>query len=89
VLFEQRECVQCHAPPHYTVTRTEDVQLSDEVQQRHFNPPSLLGISQRDAFLHDARAKSLEAVFLQHRHPQEREWNPAEVADLVAFLRSL
>jgi YVTN family beta-propeller protein len=88
-IFGRLECAQCHAPPNFTVSRTEDVQLLDEVQQRRFNPPSLLGISQRDAFLHDARAKSLPDVFLKHRHPHEREWQSDEVADLVAYLRSL
>jgi cytochrome c peroxidase len=88
-IFAKQECAQCHAPPHFTVARVEDVHLPDEMGKRLFNPPTLRGISQRDAFFHDGRARALEQVFLKHQHPAERAWTNSDVADLVAYLRSL
>jgi mono/diheme cytochrome c family protein len=88
-LFGKHDCAKCHAEPNYTVATLEQVGLKDEVGTLGFNPPSLRGVSQRDALLHDGRAKSLEAVFLEQRHPHSQEWSPAEVHDLAAFLRSL
>jgi cytochrome c peroxidase len=88
-IFTQRECAQCHAPPHFTVARVEDVRLPDEMGKRLFNPPTLRGISQRDAFFHDGRALSLKDVFWKHNHPADHVWSVEEVRDLVAYLRSL
>jgi cytochrome c peroxidase len=88
-VFAERKCATCHEAPAYTVADVFDVGLSDENGQRKFNPPSLNGASQRDAYLHDGRAKTLEAVFREHGHPGAQEWTDREITDLVAFLRSL
>lgn len=88
-VFESHDCAKCHAGPSYTSPSVEDVKLRDELGKKLFNPPSLLGAGQRDAFFHDGRATSLEEVFLKHRHPSDEVWHQAEVRDLVAFLRSL
>ena len=88
-LFRAQGCTKCHTPPSYTSTGRYDVGLMDEAGNRKFNPPSLLGVSQREPLLHDGRAKTLEDVFLQHRHPRETELTPEEVADLAAFLKTL
>lgn len=88
-LFEQHDCAKCHAPPTYTAPTLEAVGLKDEVRAERFNPPSLLGIGQRDALLHDGRARSIEDVFLKYRHPLDQEWSAQEARDLSAFLRSL
>ena len=63
--------------------------LSDEVGNREFNPPSLRGVSRRDALLHDGRAHSLEEVFQKERHPRGLVLKSQEIADLVAFLKTL
>ncbi len=88
-VFADRKCASCHEAPAYTVADVFDVGLEDENGHRKFNPPSLIGASQRDAYLHDGRAKTLEAVFGEHKHPAPQEWTNQEIADLVAFLRSL
>ncbi|AGA31468.1 YVTN family beta-propeller repeat protein [Singulisphaera acidiphila DSM 18658] len=88
-LFLAQGCAKCHTPPAYTTTGRYDVGLLDEAGNRKFNPPSLLGVSHREPLLHDGRAKSLEEVFRQHRHPRETDLTPDEVADLVAFLKTL
>jgi cytochrome c peroxidase len=88
-LFAAHDCARCHAPPSYTSPHNEDVGLKDERGELRFNPPPLLGVGQRDALLHDGRAKSLTEVFRKHRHPHDQDWSDSEIQDLVAFLRSL
>ena len=69
-VFEQRKCAACHVAPEYTSSGRYDVGLKDEVGHHEFNPPSLRGVSNRDSFLHDGRAGSLEDVFLKEKHPR-------------------
>ena len=45
----QRKCATCHAAPEYTSPERYDVGLIDEVGNHEFNPPSLRGVSRRDA----------------------------------------
>ncbi len=88
-VFESRKCASCHVPPEYTSPERYDVGLDDEVGNREFNPPSLRGVSRRDALLHDGRAASLEDVFQKERHPRGLALTSREIADLVTFLRAL
>jgi cytochrome c peroxidase len=88
-VFRARECASCHAPPEYTTPDRYDVGLVDAVGNRKFNPPSLRAVGRREPLLHDGRARGLEEVFLEHRHPRNAAYSPEEVADLVAFLRTL
>jgi mono/diheme cytochrome c family protein len=88
-LFLIQGCVECHAPPLYTTPGSYDVGLEDSQGNRHFNPPSLRGVSQRGPYFHDNRAPTLESVFREHGHPLTSELSDAELSDLVAFLRSL
>jgi DNA-binding beta-propeller fold protein YncE/cytochrome c peroxidase len=85
-----RMCATCHEPPTYTSPKRYDVGLVDEVGNRRFNPPSLLGVGRRDAFLHDGRAHSLEEVFTRFGHPgRQLPLAADEVEDLAAFLKTL
>ena len=88
-LFEMLGCADCHVPPRYTSEETYDVGLVDERGMRMFNPPTLLGVSQRHRWLHDGRARSLEEVLTRFRHKLDRDLEPGELADLLAFLRQL
>lgn len=88
-VFDQHGCAACHEPPTYTSRDNYDVGLADELGTRHFNPPSLRGISQRDAFFHDNRAATLEEVFTRYKHQLAGELSPDQLRDLVTFLRSL
>jgi YVTN family beta-propeller protein len=88
-VFRAQGCAECHAPPEFTRSGAYDVGLADEVGQRHFNPPSLRGVGQREPLLHDGRAAGLDAVFRVHRHPRDNPISPDEIADLVAYLRTL
>jgi len=93
-LFQQRSCQECHIPPAYTAAGTYDVGIHDEYGIKQFNPPSLLGVSQRNQFFHDNRAANLEEVFLKFNHPQTGQKNvvpltPDQTADLIRFLQTL
>jgi YVTN family beta-propeller protein len=88
-LFESRGCASCHIPPSYASSETFDVGLKDELGARHFNPPSLLGVSQRAPYFHDNRATTLESALLEHRHPRGSTFSPEELRDLIAFLNSI
>jgi mono/diheme cytochrome c family protein len=88
-LFAVQGCDRCHPPPLYTDRQRHDVHLSDERGRRHFNPPSLLGVSQRDAWLHDGRARSLREIFSHHHHPQPFSWTQQQLDDLIAWLSTL
>ena len=88
-LFNQLECATCHAPPSYTSPDIYDVGLNDTEGNKQFNPPSLLGIGHRESHFHDMRAKSLAEVFTLYKHQLESDLKKKELADLVAFLRSL
>jgi YVTN family beta-propeller protein len=88
-VFENHDCARCHAPPSYTTARSYDVGLKDKEGNTEFNPPSLRGISHREPFFHDNSAATPEDVFLKHGHPGGEKYEPAEIADLVEFLRSL
>ena len=88
-LFTSRKCGECHPSPTYTAVGRYDVGLDDAVGNRRFNPPSLLGVGRREPYFHDGRAATLEDVFRKHRHPRDSEWTTNEVADLVAYLKTL
>jgi DNA-binding beta-propeller fold protein YncE len=88
-IFAARRCDRCHTPPEYTSEATYDVGLKDEFNYSKFNPPSLRGVSQRDALFHDNRAANLSEVFTRFRHQIEGELPENELTDLVEFLRNL
>jgi YVTN family beta-propeller protein len=88
-LFGQLGCAECHAPPWYTTPAAYDVGLEDSEGNRHYNPPSLRGLSQRGPYFHDNRAADLESVFREHHHPEKHQLSDDEFSDLLAFLGSL
>lgn len=88
-LFEPR-CAGCHPAPLFTTGKTIDVGLSDADGNTRFNPPTLRGVAQRDALLHDGRARTLQEVLTTHGHPGKGEpFSDAELGDLIVFLNSL
>lgn len=88
-LFQALECANCHSPPTYTTPATYDVGLQDKLGRTHFNPPSLRGVGQRQAYFHDNRASTLADVFTLHAHQLDRELEAHELSSLLDFLRSL
>ncbi|MGL4554889.1 MAG: hypothetical protein ACRC33_27290 [Gemmataceae bacterium] len=95
-------CVKCHSGPYYsdsTLTKPfklHDVGTSvhpDEKMPPAYDTPTLIGVYRAAPFLHDGRAKTLEDVLTtcnkEDRHGKTSHLKPAEVKDLVAFLKSL
>jgi cytochrome c peroxidase len=90
---EKARCARCHRAPLYTAGEVYDVKL-DGGGSPHlkFNPPSLLGLSERGPYMHDGRARSLEEVLERYHTPHHiggAALTDAEQRDLLAFLRSL
>jgi len=88
-VFDREGCSSCHEPGNYTSPEVYDVGLDDRIGNRRFNPPSLLGVSQRDRLFHDNRATSLEEVLQRFRHNLSAELDETSQTDLLEFLRSL
>jgi cytochrome c peroxidase len=89
-IFHRTGCVDCHAPPFYTSDGVYDVGVYDgDDGARQFNPPSLLGVSQRSSFFHDSRGASLNEVLKKFRHGQNQPLTNRQREVLLAFLRSL
>ena len=91
---ERAACASCHSGPHFTDGEVHDVGLgSDEDRYDGFNTPSLLGVYRKVRFLHDGRAKSLEAVLTDAHSPRKVSGKAPltddELKALVAYLKSL
>jgi DNA-binding beta-propeller fold protein YncE len=90
---EQGGCSQCHCGPYFTDGELHDLGLGSKTDTyRGFNTPSLLGVHRRVRLLHDGRATSLEQVLTGDHAPQRvsgGQLSDADVADLIAYLRSL
>ncbi len=89
-VFEREGCGKCHVPSlTFTTDAVFDVGLTDEAGLSKYNPPSLRGVSQRSAFLHDGRARSLREVFEDHSHQVPGGLSPAELDALLEYLQSI
>ncbi len=87
--FEELGCARCHKPPSYTTPRTYDVGLEDKLGNRRFNPPSLLGVSQRGPLFHDGAVPDVETLLREGSHQLREPLAPEVQAELRAFLESL
>lgn len=93
-VFTAKACVSCHGGTNFTnpVVVTAGLEEDSDVH-KGFNPPPLRGVYARAPYLHDGRADTLEEVLTQHHRPSQLtgkpDCTPAELADLVAYLKSL
>ncbi len=93
-VFKAKACDACHAAPLYTSNEAvlTGLEAADDAF-KGFNPPSLRGVTKRGPWLHDGRARTLDEVLLEHHRPLKLsgkpDLTPAELSDLLAFLRSL
>jgi Di-haem cytochrome c peroxidase len=90
-LFASRGCVDCHSAPKFTSADVYDVGLKDEKGATQFNPPSLVGVSQRGpAYFHDNRAEGLKAVLANHpQKPGQQKLTESEISAVIAYLETL
>jgi len=93
IFQDKARCARCHRPPLYTTPEIYDVNLdSGGSPYEGFNPPSLLGLSDRGPYMHDGRAKTLEDVLRTWHTPRHiggAALTEDEERDLLAFLRAL
>jgi YVTN family beta-propeller protein len=95
-------CAKCHSGPYYSdSTLTKPYKLHnvgtrvhpDEKMPPEYDTPTLLGVYRAAPYLHDGRARTLEDVLTTcnkgDRHGKTSHLKPAEIKDLVAFLKSL
>ena len=89
LLFGKLGCNECHRGPLLTSPDEYDVGLHDEAGLKKFNPPTLLGVSQRDHFFHDGSAGTLRQVLDLAGHPDGGGLTGRQLDQLIAYLRSL
>jgi YVTN family beta-propeller protein len=86
-------CSTCHSGKEFTDGKIHTVGLEgDDDVYKGFNPPSLRGVYDKDPYLHDGRAKTLQQLLTGPHNPENlggETLSPAEVDDLVAYLKSL
>jgi YVTN family beta-propeller protein len=94
-LFEGKAgCVACHSRTAFDDGKTHDVGTRGptDVTDR-FDTPALRGVARTAPYLHDGRAKTLEAIFTEHnpkgKHGAAHLLSKEELADLIAYLKSL
>jgi YVTN family beta-propeller protein len=93
-LFNGRNCQSCHAPPIYTAPAAFTVGLeAPEDAHKGYNPPPLRGVYNRYPYLHGGQARSLEEVLTKYHSPSKLtgkpDYKPDELADVIAFLKTL
>lgn len=93
-IFQAKGCNTCHAAPDYTTPKVYIVGLeAPEDVYKGFNPPSLHGVYRRSPYLHTGQAKTLEEVLTTYHRSSlltgKPDPTPAELADLIAFLKTL
>ena len=88
-VFEGAEMRELPRPPRVHLTERYDVGLYRRGGQSRIQPSVVARREPRDTLLHDGRARSLDDVFQKERHPRGLELTPPEIADLVAFLKTL
>lgn len=87
-------CADCHAGERYAGGDLHDVGTGKRAD-RHpsYSVPTLLAGFRKTAWLHDARARSLQMLLAGPHSPERVSGSPplseAEIDDLAAFLRSL
>jgi YVTN family beta-propeller protein len=104
-LFFSKEvgCATCHSGPYYTDSRLEkpfnlhDVGTGKDDPSEKMGPkydtPTLLGVYRTAPYLHHGKAATLHDVLTtcnkEDKHGRTSHLKPAELDDLVAFLKSL
>ncbi len=99
---KQANCASCHNGPYYsdsTMTKPfvrHDVGTGDHEAEKIgplYDTPTLLGVYRQGPYLHDGRAATLTDVITtcnkDNKHGTTSHLKPAEVNDLVEFLKAL
>lgn len=96
-------CASCHSGPYYSDSslqkpyKLHDVGTGQDDPKEKIGPkydtPTLLGVYRSAPYLHHGKAKTLRDVLTtcnkEDKHGKTSHLKPAEIDDLVAFLKSL
>lgn len=95
-------CAKCHTGPYFTDSSLKkpynlhDVGTGDDPREKmgpKFDTPTLVSLYRTGPYLHDGRAKTLRDVLTtcnkDDKHGKTSHLKPAEIDELVAFLKSL
>jgi cytochrome c peroxidase len=91
---EKANCATCHGGPELTDGKIHDLDLGErgDVYKGH-NPPSLRGVYDKDPYMHDGRAKTLEEVLTKWHDPAVvtglGKLSDEERNDLIEYLKTL
>jgi DNA-binding beta-propeller fold protein YncE len=95
ILFQGKaKCANCHRRDALDDNVTHDVgtRVPGDFQDR-FDTPSLRGVSRTAPYLHHGQAQTLQDVFTKYnphrRHGAAHLLDASELADLIAYLKSL
>jgi YVTN family beta-propeller protein len=94
-LFQGKgRCTACHHRVAFDDDKTHDVGTRGVGDtQDAFDTPALRGVARTAPYLHDGRANTLEEVFTKYnpeqRHGAAHKLSKVELADLIAYLKSL
>lgn len=93
-LFTAAGCDVCHPAPTFSDLKFHDLGFGTPNDFRNrFDSPSLRSCYRTAPYLHDGRAPTLEALFLEYNpndvHGRTKGFTPQELADLLAYVRSL
>ncbi len=87
-------CNTCHSGPDFTDGKIHNAGLEESDDAfKGYNPPSLLGVLDKDPYLHDGRAKTLREALSGPHSPDvvsgSGELAEDELSDLIAYLETL
>jgi YVTN family beta-propeller protein len=91
---EKTQCATCHPAPLYTDLKTYDVGTRGEFDRvSEFDTPTLIEVYRTRPYLHDGSVASLREVLIERNkedtHGITSKLSPAEIEDLLEFLKSL
>ncbi|MFN3652852.1 MAG: beta-propeller fold lactonase family protein [Armatimonadota bacterium] len=85
-------CSGCHSGPMHGGTGTR-AWIGTTEADRDLDVPHLRGAFDSAPYLHDGRAETLESIFQRHngekKHGRAHELSPAELADVLRYVREL
>ncbi len=90
---KKANCASCHSGPEFTDGKRHDIGMNErrDVYKGH-NPPSLIGVRDKDPYLHDGRARTLRDALTGDHAPEALgggSLSEVELSDLIAYLKSL
>ncbi len=93
-IFETAGCAECHPAPLYTNLKAYNFGMGTYLDEgKPFDTPTLVEVWRTAPYLHDGRAATLRDVLTTHnpenKHGETTGLTEAEIADLVAYVRSL